>query len=179
MDIYIIRHTTPEIETGICYGQSDIPINNNFIEESNKIIRTLPDEIDVVFSSPLKRCKALADKIVFFSKQHPLFNIDDRLMEMNFGKWEMKKWDDIDRKEFDVWAEDVVNVNVPEGESFLEMNNRVKAFYEELIKTNYKTVLIITHAGAIRCFLSIANSIELEETLKIPIDYATVRIISI
>ncbi len=179
MDIYIIRHTTPEIEAGICYGRSDIPLNNNFIEESKNIIRALPGEIDIVFSSPLKRCRALADKIVFFSKLIPHCRFDERLMEMNFGKWEMKRWDDIDREEFDAWAKDVVNVSAPEGESFLEMNKRVKDFYEELIKTNYKTVLIITHAGNIRCFLSIINKIELIETLKIPIDYATVRIISI
>ena len=179
MEIYIIRHTKPEIETGICYGQSDIQVNDNFIEESGKIIRTLPEEIDIVFSSPLKRCRTLADKIVFFSKQHPLCKFDERLKEMNFGKWEMKRWDDIDRKEFDTWANDIVNARVPEGESFLEIHNRVKDFYNELIKTNYNKVLIITHAGNIRCFLSLVFKYELKDTLKIPIDYATVRIISI
>src|SRR4028118_1276170 len=83
MEIYLIRHTTPLIEKGICYGQSDIPLADSFESEWEIIRQQLPKEMDCIYTSPLKRCWQLARKL----EQHyqvPLFT-DKRLMEMHFG----------------------------------------------------------------------------------------------
>ena len=61
MEIYLIRHTTPAVGKGICYGQTDLDITDSFKEEVAAIIPHLPDNIQTVFSSPLQRCKKLAD----------------------------------------------------------------------------------------------------------------------
>ena len=39
MEIYLIRHTTPKIEKGICYGQADLNVADSFEEEINVILK--------------------------------------------------------------------------------------------------------------------------------------------
>lgn len=85
MEIYLIRHTTPDIEKGICYGQSDIPLKDTFPSEVKNILKSIPKHFDKVYSSPLQRCTQLANYI----DQNN--TIDNRLMELNFGSWELKK----------------------------------------------------------------------------------------
>jgi len=42
MEIYLIRHTTPDVAKGICYGQTDLDVANTFEEEViYKSIKTL------------------------------------------------------------------------------------------------------------------------------------------
>jgi alpha-ribazole phosphatase len=177
VEIYLIRHTPPDISNGICYGQTNVPLHENFIDESEKIIRSIPQHIDAIYSSPLSRCKILAEKIILYTKQKPELIIDERIIEMNFGKWEMKSWDDINRKEFDAWAENILTQKTPDGESFSDMNERVNDFVDELLNEKNKTAVIITHAGVIRCFLSRFGNIPLKETLKISVDFSSVNFI--
>ena len=42
MDIYIIRHTTPDIAKGICYGQTNLELTDDFQAESDAILSKLP-----------------------------------------------------------------------------------------------------------------------------------------
>lgn len=37
MKIYLIRHTTPHIEKGICYGQTDLDVAETFNNEAEII----------------------------------------------------------------------------------------------------------------------------------------------
>ena len=129
MEIYLIRHTTPLIEKGVCYGQSDIPLAETFYAEMNKLIHHLPDSLDIVYSSRLSRCTKLAQ----FIRAKELFKVDNRLLEMNFGDWEMKKWDEINERELNNWMKDFVDVRIPNGENFINLNQRVDNFIDELI----------------------------------------------
>ena len=68
MKIYFLRHTTLNIADEIFYGQSDVDVSKNFLNEV-KLIKSkiLSEEIDLekikIISSPLKRCKKLAMQI--------------------------------------------------------------------------------------------------------------------
>jgi len=170
MEIYLIRHTTPQIEKGICYGQSDIPLTEIFHNERQKLLQQLPDKFDTVYSSPLSRCVKLAELINSGQK----FTHDIRLMEMNFGNWEMKKWDEINQEALNEWMKDFVNVPIPNGENFIDLNNRVNEFIDELIKKDYKKVAIVTHAGVIRCFIARVLEIPLTNAFKIPCDHSSI-----
>lgn len=169
MEIYLIRHTTPDIEKGICYGQSDIPLTRSFQEEFNTLIQHIPPSIDVVYTSPLIRCYEMATLF----KTEKLVT-DARLLELNFGDWELKKWDAIEPLILNKWMNDFVNTKVPNGENFLDLYTRVLNFIDELIKQSSKKVVIITHAGVIRCFISFIMDIVLNNAFKINIDYSSV-----
>lgn len=169
MEIYLIRHTTPNIAKGICYGQSDIDITTSFDNELNviksKLANTSPNTI---YSSPLLRCKKLAKALgenVYY---------DNRLKELDFGSWELQLWNDIPKYEIDPWMKDFVTTPTTNGESYIDLQNRVISFFEEIIKTQHKTIFLITHAGAIRTLISHITNLDLKESFSIKVDYGDV-----
>src|SRR5437879_4716773 len=90
MEIYLIRHTAPAVQHGVCYGQSDIDVADSFEEEAKLVAVYLPSYVQYIITSPLKRCKKLAD---FLCPSHNI-QVSDDLKEIHFGTWELKKWDD-------------------------------------------------------------------------------------
>ncbi|TYP71706.1 alpha-ribazole phosphatase [Aquimarina intermedia] len=169
MEIYLIRHTTPKVDKGVCYGYTDLDIASTFEEEAERILLQLPPtEQFTVYSSPLQRCTKLAKKI------NANFKIDPRLMELNFGNWENLKWDVIPKDELDPWMQDFVNVKVPGGESYIDLSNRVRSFFDELYSTSHQKAIIITHAGPMRAILSSLQQIALKDSFSIKINYADV-----
>ena len=66
-EVYLIRHTTPLIKAGLCYGSSDIDVEDSFVEEAEGIKTVLKEFYpDVVVSSPLIRCMKLANHLFFY-----------------------------------------------------------------------------------------------------------------
>ena len=169
MEIYLIRHTTPAIAAGICYGQADIEVAESFEEEAKLIRQQVPSEI-ICYSSPLKRCRQLANYI------YPNINIEltDELKEMHFGEWELQPWDQIPGEPLDVWMKDFVNVRVPGGENYLDLYNRTISFFQHIVIKN-QSAAIFTHSGNIRSILSYVNNVPLEESFsKFKIGYGEV-----
>jgi alpha-ribazole phosphatase len=174
MEVYLIRHTTPKVGKGICYGQSDVPLTESFMTEVEQLKKHLPVKFDAIYTSPLSRCKALTQLLV-----SEKINEDKRLMEMNFGDWEMRNWDDIEQDILNNWMRDFVNVRVPNGENFIDLYSRIGAFADELTSNSHKTVAIVTHAGAIRSFVAKVLEIPLKNAFKIPVAYSSITKLTI
>lgn len=174
MEIYLVRHTTPNIEKGICYGQSDIGITNSFASEVEKIHQKIPvTEISRVYSSPLQRCKLLAKT----------FNIpyttDPRLKEMDFGDWELQPWDAIPASQLDPWMNDFVTTQVPNGESYIMLQKRILDFYNSIHIDSEEKILVVTHAGPMRALLAHTQQIELKDSFTIKIEYGDVIVMPV
>ncbi|GAA3653878.1 alpha-ribazole phosphatase [Flavivirga jejuensis] len=170
MEIYIIRHTTPDIEKGICYGQTDLGLVDTFSEEFKTIKQQIPNNRDyLIKSSPLKRCALLANHL----GSHVLF--DDRLKELDFGDWEMKPWNTIPEETLNPWMKDFVNTTVPNGESYIDLASRINNFFEEIYHLHDdKNLIIVTHAGPMRAYLASVLNIPLEKSFNIKIQYGDV-----
>lgn len=170
MEVYIIRHTTPDIEKGICYGQTDLSLADTFSEEFKTIKQQIPSNQKYsIKSSPLKRCALLANHL----GSHIFF--EDRLKELDFGDWEMKPWHNISEEKLNPWMEDFVNTRVPNGESYLDLSSRVNHFFEEILNSHdEQNLIIVTHAGPIRAFLSSVLGMPLEKSFSIKIQYGAI-----
>ena len=169
MEIYLIRHTTPDIGRDVCYGQLDMEVDYLlFQEELMKIQSKIPQEIEQFYSSPLKRCRVLAQTL------SPEFCQSDLLKELNFGNWEGQQWSKIQKNELNPWMEDFVNAQVPDGESYLNLYNRTEDFIRKLLNTPFKRVAIITHAGNIRSFISYVLGLPLENSFRVALNYGSV-----
>lgn len=176
MEIYLIRHTKVELSTEFCYGSSDISLSENFMNDFEKVKFKLPNlENFEIHSSPLKRCKLLSEFL--FPNEDILF--DERLIEFSFGDWELKKWTEIKKEEFDLWKEDFVNNNVPNGGSYFEVSKKVENFINEKILSSEKNKIIIAHGGIIRPFISYFLDLELKNSFKLKIDYGSISKIKI
>ena len=166
--LHLIRHpkpSTPGAVSDLCYGSSDLLVS----EQENarvlhQLIKALPKPV-LMFSSPLLRCAELADSL---SHQPgwpaPIF--DQRLVELDFGKWEMQSWQDIPRDEIDAWAGAMIDYRPGGGESVMQMAARVDAFHRVLPRlhpsspssgennNNGDNIAVICHAGTIRLLLA-------------------------
>ena len=59
MDVYLVRHTAPNVLSDICYGQADVELGSSFNDEFNLLNPKLTHLTDpLVFSSPLQRLKS-------------------------------------------------------------------------------------------------------------------------
>ncbi|TDE53670.1 alpha-ribazole phosphatase [Flavobacterium sp. GT3P67] len=173
MEVYLVRHTETVCEKGICYGQSDVKIMEPYDAVFYSVLSQLPQDA-ILYSSPLLRCVLLANYIKDNS-EIAVINEDFRLMEMNFGDWEMKNWDVIPPDDFTPWMTDFVNVRVPNGESFTDLHDRVVDFINnELHATNSKPVIIVAHAGVIRSFLCKISDISLKDAFQNKVDFGAV-----
>ncbi len=144
MEIYFIRHTSVNVPAGFAYGQTDVPLKESFLEEA-QVVKSALDNIsfDMVYTSPLSRCSKLANYCGYADAKK-----DNRLMELNFGKWEMKSWEEISSDpESDKWFNNWIETPCPNGESFLDQFQRVSEFIKELNRNSYKRVCVFAHGG--------------------------------
>lgn len=164
-----------KLDNKVCYGQSDIDLADTFESEIDDLKKKIAISPQMVFySSPLKRCFLLAKKL---SQSDPI--IDKRLIEISFGDWELKKWDSINKAEFQNWLDDFIFKKCPNGESYFDLFNRARDFFKEVVKKEHKKVVIITHSGVIRSIFSYILKISLKNSFIIQIDYGGVSKINI
>ncbi len=149
MRLYLIRHPRPDIAAGICYGQSDMAADAIHCNEVvNELVASLPPGVHII-SSPLQRCAVLAHALAAALQSNAPV-LDARLMEMNFGAWELRHWNDIARADIDAWAADTVSYQPGGGESVLQMAERVIDFLAGLRGQPHTAVVLVCHAGPIR-----------------------------
>lgn len=176
MEIYLIRHTKVDVEQGVCYGQKDVDLAESYPEELELIKEKLKDiDFDAVFTSPLSRAKRLATDIC---GDKPVS--DDRLMELNFGDWEGKVWDEIKDPLLPAWMDDFVNKKCSNGESFIMLRDRILEFWNEIKSMECKKIAIFTHGGVIRTINAIEKKIKLEDSFNEPAaDYGEISIFTV
>lgn len=171
MKLILQRHTSVDSPTGLCYGQLDVPLASTFVEEKALVLDNLSGHpFDLIYSSPLQRCRLLAESI---SGKTQEVIYDPRLKELHFGDWEGKSWNDIDQTaEAQRWFADYVNEVCPNGESFVHLIKRCRDFIEELkTRSDQHTVLIVCHAGTIRAFQTILTEMDPMTAFNIPMTY--------
>lgn len=170
MFITLVRHTSVAVPAGICYGQSDVDVSETFDTEAQKVFEKLQlQTFDAVYSSPSSRCRKLAE---FCGFAQPI--IDDRLMELNFGDWELKPWNGIADTQLQKWYNNWIDEPPTHGESFREMIQRVEEFFNEIKYLNNNHVIIFTHAGVIRSTNIICNKLSILTAFNQKVDYGSI-----
>lgn len=148
MKIVFIRHTRVNVPQGTCYGQTDVPLADSFLQEAEDVRIELKsyEPFTKVFTSPLSRARKLA-----YFCGYPDAQTDNRLMEMNLGEWEMKRYDDIKDPRLQAWYNDYLHIPATGGESFPQLRARVIDFIEELLRTFPKDscIAVFSHAGVL------------------------------
>lgn len=139
MRLYLVRHPRPAVADGTCYGRTDLPLAADPAACADGLRSLLPFDAPV-FSSPLSRCRRLAEQL----HAAPVF--DDRLREMDFGDWEMQAWDAIDRAALDAWAADPLYFVPPGGEAVADLRARVAEFVSQLPDE----AVLVAHAGVMK-----------------------------
>jgi alpha-ribazole phosphatase len=148
MRVVLIRHPRPLIEPGVCYGRLDIPLHPSGEGDIARIAANPGlDGATRVWSSPARRCRVLADAIRE-TLAVPL-TVDHRLLELDFGDWEGRPWDEVPRADLDRWAADPVGFAPPRGESGAALIARVRDF-EAVLHRYGQDCVVVSHGGPLK-----------------------------
>lgn len=164
-----IRHTCVAVAPGICYGQTDVSLADSYPQELEQLKTKLDGlTFDAVFCSPLTRCRQLAQDLF----PGMAIQFDERLMELNFGQWEMQPWDAVsETAEAQAWFADYVNIRTPGGESFRDLINRTASFLHELKQQQTGRVAVVAHGGILRALYCLLNQIAPGDVFRQQVDY--------
>ena len=172
MRLYLIRHPRPAVAEGVCYGATDLPLHEDPGAVAERLRGAVPAGLPV-YSSPLRRCRELADCL----HAEPVH--DDRLREMHFGCWEMQRWDALPRTELDAWAADPLGYAPPGGESPAALLARVAEFIAELGVTGHTSAVLVTHAGVIKAAHGLLEPAGSTAWMQLSFGYASVTLLTL
>ena len=175
MDIVLIRHPAVALDSGVCYGHSDVALAEDVeVSASALALKLATLQIPpprVLMSSPLTRCATLAG--VMANDFGCALSHDDRLKEMNFGDWEEQRWDAIDRELLDAWAANFEHARAHGGESVAQFVARVRAWFDAFALTReLSPAYVVTHAGVMRVIASLVLDVPVENCLRWSLEMA-------
>jgi len=174
---HLIRHLEPREAHGLCYGRRDLSCDAASVSREAAALRAqLPERPlrgSPVFTSPLSRCRALAQTLA----APRVAEVADELIELDFGDWEGIRWDALPRTELDAWARDVWHYRPGGGESAAMVEERWRRWCARVAPRGIETVIAVTHAGVIRAALAASGVMPREEAAVASIAFGSVRLI--
>ncbi|WP_315116190.1 alpha-ribazole phosphatase [uncultured Clostridium sp.] len=157
MNIYLVRHgETDNNYNKTYYGKIDCSLNENGRHQSS-IIKSRIEKInfDKIFTSEMKRAKETAH-IILENSKYELIE-DGRLNEMDMGIFEGKDHKELEENysvEWKNWCNNWKEYKIPNGESYIEFYDRVKDFFEEILRGEEKDILVVAHGGVMKSIYS-------------------------
>ena len=135
--------------------------------------------VQVIYSSPLSRAVETAEPLA--SLKGLDINIHTALNEIDYGTFVGKSFEEL--KNDQNWlkrVKDPATMTFPQGESILEVEQRVRTFYAELQNkhTEDGTIVCYSHADTIRMMVAVALGLPLATYTRIDISPASVSAVS-
>lgn len=181
MEIVLIRHGESEINRAnkegrpIFCGQYDCGLSLLGAEQASALKGSeVLRGADAVFASDLKRAVRTAELLTDL----PVIT-DSRLSERSLGVFEGKavrdiqgdpRWDKYFNDENFKHFRRSFTQKAPGGESFSDVEKRVRVFLEELRPMSYGKVIIVSHSCTISCLIRAVTGISEEETLALRVE---------
>ena len=150
MKLWLVRHAKKKKKKGLCYGKLDVSADQYLTEvASDKLITACSESsgVKVLLTSPRQRTKQLANLLA--ERLNLDLSEEERLAEMDFGKWEGHLWDDVPKSAIDLWTEDFNNHAFGGGESTGQLLERVWQLMKNLTSRDEDQIWV-THAGVIK-----------------------------
>ncbi len=169
MRLYLFRHgSLPDSCAGRFIGLQEVPLSDKGRSECLFLQKlAAKEQFDAVFASPLRRTKESAE-LIFPGRDGIVF--DDRLREMDFGKWENLTFEEITRlypESAAFWTQKSADMAFPGGGSAKGQKQAVKSFWDDLKAENFDSVAVVTHGGVIVQFLSILLDLEDDQAWRL------------
>ena len=177
--LLLIRHAEPdEAARGRCYGRLDVGLSPTGLASAERLAESLRAvELDAVYVSP--RLRAVQTAAALDTPR----TVDDRLRELDFGHFEGRTYDEIEREQpefFRSWMETPTLVRFPGGESYADLRERVSAALDDIVTANDgRTVALVSHGGVIRAALAVALGLPDDRAFALALGYARISIVDV
>ena len=165
MELILVRHgETPFNRERKVQGITDMELNDSGLRQAHQLALALKDhEIHQIYSSPLKRACKTAEAINQFHNI-PIHRRSG-LMEMDQGDFEGLSFKELMACEKDFlrkWIADPAMTKMPNGESFIEVQERAWNAIEEIIMQD-ENVLVVSHNFTIAAILCKIKRVDLSQ----------------
>jgi broad specificity phosphatase PhoE len=149
--LIVARHgRTAANASGLLLGRHDPPLDEVGAAQADAVARAL-GPVDRVVSSPLQRCRATAERI---AGERLEVEIDERWIELDYGDFDGRPFDDLPEGTWDRWRADVT-FTPPGGESIAALGERVRAALEDLAPDAVSgSVVVVTHVSPVKAALA-------------------------
>jgi alpha-ribazole phosphatase len=177
-EILFIRHAETDMAGTFC-GHSDPELNERgYAQIVDLIDRLRGEDIAKIYASDLRRAfitaQALADSFAVEVKVCPF------LREINFGRWEGRKWENIQRQDESYtgrWIANYPHLSAPGGEDFAAFKQRVLEGMRLLLREAQigdRKIAVVTHGGVLRLVMTELHLCSEEDAWKQTRSYCSI-----
>jgi broad specificity phosphatase PhoE len=169
--IAFTRHgQTAHNRDGRLQGRVDLPLSELGAEQAAALARQFEAApVARVVSSPLQRAAATATTI---AAPHGLaVEIDERLVELDYGEWDGRPLRDVPVESWAKWRSDP-KFAPPGGERLTDVTARIANFTVEANTDDF--VVAVSHVSPIKAAICVALDVDERATWRMQLDVASV-----
>jgi probable phosphoglycerate mutase len=169
--IAFVRHGQTAINRdGRLQGRIDAPLSDLGMEHARALGRAFAAEkVTRVLSSPLQRARATAAEIATVAGCE--VEVDDRLVELDYGDWDGMAMGDIPATDWERWRADPA-FTPPGGESLVAVTTRVASFCDEFVPA--PGVVAVSHVSPIKAGVCLALGVDELVTWRMQLSLASI-----
>jgi len=174
--ILLARHgeTDANVPPQRFMGWTDLPLNEHGREQARALAEAVRDRgLVAVWSSQLSRARETAE--IVGAAVGVTAQVDERFAESHRGRWEGRRWLDVEAEEPEAWAAWLrggADFRFPEGESLREHQDRVLAALDA-VRTGPEPALVVAHGGTIRAIAAARHPRGLDAFHELDVPNAT------
>jgi len=156
-----------------------VPLTENGIKQAERIARFIkPFNISAIYSSPIERAEKTA---AIVAKHNSLeYKVDDRLIELDMGKFTGMPYDQIFEKHGNVFLKfydgelEIAHNGV---ETFTQVKNRILSMIDHVLKEhNNENILLVTHMDPIKAMISTIMNANANSMFELIIENASLTV---
>ena len=180
--IIFLRHGQAENNTKrILAGRTEgVPLTKTGVEQAERIAKYLKHmDISAIYSSPIERASNTAKIVADYNSLN--YKLDDRLIEIEMGKFTRMNYDDMFAKYGNVFLKFYENdpiIAKCEVETFPEVQKRVLDMVGYIVKKHkHQNVVLVTHMDPIKSMLSTVMDLKPKTLFELIIANASLTIV--
>lgn len=178
--LYLLRHGPTSAPAGSFIGCTDVGLSGHGLERLTRVLPYLSG-IECWYVSPMERTRQTVAELQQRGCSIPDIVYEDRLREIDFGRWEQKTFKEIaalDPGLVNSWK-DYENFTFPRGETVQDFIGRVQEMLESFTNTNHNRIGIMTHGGVIRTMICLALGIPTRDYLLFDVQPASLTMLEL
>ena len=182
--IIFLRHAQAENNTKrILAGRTEgVPLTKTGIEQAERIAKYLASiDISAIYSSPIERARHTAGIVAKNCSLEEVV-IDERLTEIDMGKFTRMNYDDMFAKYGNIFLKFYENdpvISEHEVETFPDVQKRVLDMVDDVLKKhNNENVILVTHMDPIKSMLATVMDLKPKILFELIIANASLTIIT-
>ena len=181
--IIFLRHAQAENNTKrILAGRTEgVPLTKTGIEQAERMAKYLASiDISAIYSSPIERARHTAEIVAKNCSLEEVV-IDERLTEIDMGKFTRMNYDDMFAKYGNIFLKFYENdpvISEHEVETFPDVQKRVLDMVDHVLKKHKnENVILVTHMDPIKSMLAKVMNLLPETLFELIIENASLTII--